>query len=393
MIPLLALSLAVRMVGLPGMPLDGPEAMPIAIRGAAVDSRALLLRMQEPFAENPVRAEWPYEGVYRVRGRIPYGYRVGGTSIVARALLEAPGYATDPERRDAVARALEFVLGAIREPLMSPDPAIYKAGYDVRGWGHCYGLRFLVALERANAIPTDRDTLVREAIRWYVRALESTEIPEVGGWNYARDPGLETPCRSSPFMTASCLFALYEAKAAGYEVSDAVLDRALDLLERARTDSGYVDYATMGPARDRPDQIPGAIGRMVAAESALALAGRSDAKRIAFALDRFLEHWPELEKRRRKTGTHVAPFGVAPYYFFYGFHHALLAVELLPKADRAAYREQLQAILFSIREDDLTWNDRVFPRSANFGTAMTISGLLAPWSERPIGRTGPQPNT
>ena len=26
--------------------------------------------------------EWPYEGVYRERGQIPPGYRVGGTAIV-----------------------------------------------------------------------------------------------------------------------------------------------------------------------------------------------------------------------------------------------------------------------------------------------------------------------
>ena len=59
-------------------------------------------------------------------------------SGVAQSLLESPGYAEDQERKDAVQRACEFVCAAIREPLMSPDPAVYKGGYDVRGWGHCY---------------------------------------------------------------------------------------------------------------------------------------------------------------------------------------------------------------------------------------------------------------
>ncbi len=43
-----------------------------------------LLAMQEGDAKD----QWPYEGVYRVRGQIPIGYRVGGTSIAAMALIK-----------------------------------------------------------------------------------------------------------------------------------------------------------------------------------------------------------------------------------------------------------------------------------------------------------------
>ncbi|MDZ4753601.1 MAG: hypothetical protein SGJ11_03800 [Phycisphaerae bacterium] len=385
--PLIALALAVRLVGLAGAP-----PMPPDIAAAVVDSRAHLLRMQESFANNPSRAEWPYEGVYRVRRQIPYGYRVGGTAIVARTLLEAPGYLTDNERIEAVHRACDFIIDAINEPLMSPDPKLYKGGYDVRGWGHCYGLRFLLALERINAVPAERAAKVELAIRWYLHALQSTEIPQTGGWNYARKPGLEVPCGSSPFMTSPCVMALYEAKSNGHAIDEAVLDRALALLERSRGTSGYVDYSTMERHPDQPEQIPGGIGRMVAAESALFLAGRSDTGRVRTAIEAFLTHWPELEARRRKNGTHEPPYGVAPYYFFYGFHHAALAIELLPDDERGPHRDRLNRILFSVREHDLTWNDRVFPRSANFGTAMTMSGLLMPWGPRPIGREAMEPN-
>jgi hypothetical protein len=117
---------------------------------------------------------------------------------------------------------------------------------------------------------------------------------------------------------------------------------------------------------------------MVAAESALFLAGRSDSERLRNAVDRFLQDWKALEARRRKSGTHVPPYGVAPYYFFYGFRMAALAIELLPEAERASRREALVAILFSVREPDGGWNDRVFPRSAAFGTAMVVESLLQP---------------
>ena len=366
-----------------------PPKMPERIETAVAESRKALLSMQEAFADNPAKSEWPYEGVYRVGGKIPFGYRVGGTSIVAQSLLTAPGYADDQERKDAVKRACEFVCAAMREPLMSPDPSVYKGGYDVRGWGHCYGLRFLVALEREKAIPAGLETQVSDAIAFYLTALQSTEIPQAGGWNYARSPGLETPCRSSPFMTAPAVMTLFETKAAGHAIDEGVLERALKALENCRAESGYVDYASMGPARDQPAQIPGAIGRMCATESALFLAGRSTQDRLRFAVNVFIAHWPELEKRRRKNGTHEPPYAVAPYYFYYGFHHAALAIELLKESERPLYRAKLADLLFSVREEDGTWNDRVFTRSANFGTAMTMSAFLMPWSARPIGLAKP----
>src|SRR5262245_34080902 len=64
-----------------------------------------ILRLQQ----GDEKAEWPYEGVYRVRGNIPDGYRVGGTAICVMALVEAPGYAEDEARKSAVARGVAFI--------------------------------------------------------------------------------------------------------------------------------------------------------------------------------------------------------------------------------------------------------------------------------------------
>ncbi len=48
---------------------------------------ARIVAMQEKGPGADIAAEWPYEGVYRVGGNIPYGYRVGGTLIACVALL------------------------------------------------------------------------------------------------------------------------------------------------------------------------------------------------------------------------------------------------------------------------------------------------------------------
>ena len=86
-----------------------------------------------------------------------------------------------------------------------------------------------------------------------------------------------------------------------------------------------------------------------------------------------------MARETPQGGRHApAAVGIAPYYFFYAHAYAALAIELLPASERAGMRERFLARLFEVREDSGAWNDRVFPRSANFGTAMAMLALLAP---------------
>ncbi len=334
---------------------------------------AQLLALQQKGPGADLAQEWAYEGVYRVGGKIPYGYRVGGTSIVSMALLSAPDFASDPARKDAVSRAIDFVARSMSEPLLSPQ---YDGGYDVRGWAHCYGLRFLVQAKSAGAVSDAQKPAVDAAIAFYLDALVKTEIPQVGGWQYARSAGIETPCATSPFMTAPCLQALLEAKASGLTVSDELIARTVHALELTRGASGFVAYNAQRATRDDAGQIPGAIGRMCAVEVALHAAGKGDEARVRKAVTSFFEFWPELEKRRKKSGTHLAPYGVAPYYFFYAFTYAAAAIETLPPLERDALRAKFRELLFTVRDQDGTWNDRVFAKSAAYGTAMSVLALL-----------------
>jgi len=338
-----------------------------------------LLDMQEGDAN----AEWPYEGVYRVPSPtrkamvIPIGYRVGGTSICAMALTLAPGYEDDARRRDAVERAAGFVVRSVDHPLMSHENIV--GTYDVRGWGYTYGLTFLLHLQRRDLVPdaVSKDQ-IDHAVRFFIKGIEATEIPQSGGWNYARRGGFDQPGPMSPFMTAPTLLALYEAKRQGYDVDAALVERALDALERARLDSGaYVYSGTARRVNDRA-KVPGAIGRMAAAELALRLAGRSSAADLRGAVDAFIVHWEWLDKRRAQHGTHVAPYGIAPYYFYFAHYYAAMAVEALPAQDRDEYRRRVRELIFDVRLEDGTWNDRVFKRSANYGTAMAMMTLRMP---------------
>ncbi len=377
-----ALALVASVVTLTGAfaaivePPTGADDTPAAIaRGVEI-----LLDMQE----GDDRAEWPYEGVYRVRGEngreIPIGYRVGGTGICVAALLDAPGYVDDPDRQAAVARAVEFICVSTDHPLMSERE--YAAGYDVRGWGYCYGGWALLRLRAASAVPDDLADAVDAAIAFYVDAVQKTEIPRAGGWNYARPQGREKPGRSSPFMTGAALQMLFDARAQGESVSDAVIERGLDALERSRTAAGAHVYAGAANERSR-DRVPGAVGRMLIAESTLMLAGRGGPDRVRAALDAFIVHWDWLDQRRAQNGTHIPPYGIAPYYFYFAHYYAAQAIELLPPGERAEYRRRVHELIFRNRLADGGWNDRVFPRSRNYGTAMCMLALAAPEAPAP----------
>ena len=62
--------------------------------------QAVLLResVQDLVKIQEKGGQWPYEGVVKVKGQIPIGYRVGGTAIVATTLLYAA-----PKDKDAQA--------------------------------------------------------------------------------------------------------------------------------------------------------------------------------------------------------------------------------------------------------------------------------------------------
>lgn len=374
---------------------DGPrkpdaEIAPAEIASAIQRGIQILLEKQESLENKDVKGEWPYEGVYRVDGKsgreIPLGYRVGGTAICAQALVEATQNARSAEVDEAVKRALEFVLDAITFPQMK---AGFDGTYDVRGWGHTYALEFLLCLRRNERIPEGHRKAVNAAARALIAALEKTAIEKNGGWNYARGAS-PSDAAASTFMTAPTLQVLFEAKRQSFDVDARVVKGALDTLEAARLPSGAFQYKS-NPEHQTGEgfeDVRGSTGRSPVSEATLYLAGRGSQERVQGALDLFFEHWEWLEKRRRQSGTHAKPYMIAPYYFFYAHRYAAQAIECLPEESRAGYRQKLYRLLWQVREASGGWNDREFPRSENFGTAMTISALCEPTHERPAGWTG-----
>ena len=323
--------------------------------------------------------EWAYEGVYRVNGKIPVGYRVGGAAIGGMAVLRAPAGGNAQRIQQAVSRAAAVVIASIDDPRMSHE---FEATYDVRGWGYTYGLSFLLSLRASGRMPDDLAAGGDAAIRFFIDGIEATAIPDSGGWNYARPGGFAAAGKSSSFMTAPTLQALFEASGQGFAVDRDVVRLAIDALEASRSVTGAIAYKGSATGQERV-AVPGAVGRMPAAEVTLYLAGRGQVSRVRGAIDAFLVHWQWLERRRAKPGTHAGRYNIAPYYFYFAHYYAAQAVELLPDRDRAEYRRRVSDLLLATRSEDGTWNDRVFRQSAAYGTSVAVLSMMMPEAQPP----------
>ncbi len=334
---------------------ENPALKPEALLHTGVGE---LVKMQEE------DGAWPYEGVYRVGGEIPIGYRVAGTALVIEALLHAAP-AGDESVSHAIDRGLEFIFSRLDDPLMKPSTA---DTYDVRVWGHCFALECFLHLRTAKRAGKFADR-IREWIPRLVEALLTEEL-KGGGWNYAnhRQP--------ASFVTAPITQTLLQARAAGESVPDEVFERCRKVLRGGRQETGAFLYSGLTARGPGGAELPGSVARSAICESTLLLLRDGSVEAVEKALDGFHKHWDELEKRRKKTGTHMPPYGIAPYYFYYGHRYAAQAIELLPEAQRPQQRQRLLETILRTRDDDGTWNDRVFPRSRNYGTAMIVMALL-----------------
>ncbi len=171
---------------------------------------------------------WPYEGVYRVRGKIPVGYRIGGTAICCEALL----YATDNDNAKATAAiesGIKLILRELENPLMEASTA---NRYDVRVWGHVYALDLFCRLKTSGRF----ENLEGEFDPWIpklTKMLLSEEL-DSGGWNYASRNS------HAGFVTASALQALLWARQLGQDVPTEVLQRTSDALVSQSQFSGGV---------------------------------------------------------------------------------------------------------------------------------------------------------
>ncbi len=254
------------------------------------------------------------------------------TALCALALRERGEPATV---KDALVRA---------EKYMKDESKIASEDSDEIAWAYAYRLLYFAR---------SGDKAVMATL---VRKLGVLQRP-TGTWFHEYD---------NPFVTATVLHALDEAKKAGAEVPEAMVRKGAAALQSTRDRKGVFSYDFPG----RGGAVQGGAGRMPLLEFALHLSGLSTKEALAASLETSFKHHPLLE-RVRKYDDHADVHRNGGFFFWYDQHGRALAAKAAG-LDAALARQR--EIVLSIAEIDGCWVDS-HELGRPYGTAMALLTL------------------
>ncbi|HVR86389.1 MAG TPA: hypothetical protein VMU54_18855 [Planctomycetota bacterium] len=264
-------------------------------------------------------------------GSLPNVY-MADTALAALA-LRAWG---DPEQiKAAITRA---------EAYMKDESHIAGDDNQEITWAHAYRLLYF-------AKTGDKPMMAR-----LIRKLADLQKPS-GIWQHEYD---------NPFVTATILHALEEARGAGVEVPAAVTKRATAALKGTRDARGVFSYEYPG----RGDQPEGGAGRMPYLEYALSISGQSKREALLASLDLSFKHHALLE-RIRKYDDHADAFHNGGFFFWYDQYGRAVAAKSANATDWLAKQRE---IVLEIPEIDGCWVDS-HELGRVYGTAMALLTL------------------
>jgi hypothetical protein len=251
------------------------------------------------------------------------------TALAALALREWKG----PEA--AIARA---------EAWLKDDTKLAVADHDEIAWAQIYRLAYFTRVR-------DVETSARIA-RKLLELQKAT-----GTWYHEYD---------NPFVTASALLALEEARAAGVDIPAAPLKRGLAALKSTRGRGGAFAYNFPG----RGGSAEQGSGRIPICELALLRGGESTADALSAALELSFKHQGLLE-RIRKYDDHADAWQNGGFFYWYGQHGRALAAKAAGSKDALAKQKE---IVLATQEFDGCWVDS-HELGRVYGTSMALLTL------------------
>ena len=251
------------------------------------------------------------------------------TALATLALREWDG----PER--AIGRA---------EAYMKDESKIAADDSDEIAWAHAYRLHYFT---RTGDLAT--------AGKIAKKLLDLQRV--TGTWYHEYD---------NPFVTATALHALYEAKAKGVDIPDAALRKGVAALGTTRDKRGMFAYGFPG----RGGSLEQGSGRIPICELALYMGGASSKEGLGTSLDLSLQHQPLLE-RIRKYDDHADAWRNGGFFYWYGQYGRALAAKAAGSAEALAAQRE---IVRSTQEIDGCWVDS-HELGRVYGTAMALLTL------------------
>jgi hypothetical protein len=355
-------------------------AMRLRTRDAALAgidrSLDLLVRSQNPDGSwGSTSCESQFETVFAVETH--YAWSVAAHGLATMALLQGK---ETPERRACLDKAARWLVNCrmtMRGSNWDNDAV----------WGWLYGTVATTTLALDPRFQTDAwkgpvAARGREFAGWLAKNQEPT-----GGFGYYDDPPYtRRPKWGTSFSTGAVVPALGLATQLGWLPDNDTRDRAAEFVRRCRLPNGAYSYdLTPVPRIDGGEHIndvKGSLGRIQVCNWALRRAGDPSITddRIRTGLQQFFEHHKFLAVARMRPVPHEAYYYNAGYFYFFGHYYAALAIELLPPAEREAFREPLrEKVLQTQRADgsycDFLGSSYMVIASTGFATLALQAGL------------------
>ena len=348
----------------PGVQLPGAAAEDARARiDAAIDKGvSFLVKSQQPDGSwGTGRVTRGFEVYSSVPGSHD-AYRVGTTALCVMALKEAG-------ETEAHQRGLEYLIEH-GEARRDQKDMFYNT------WAHIYALQAL-AIEMHD----NKDPRLKKAAEWQLDRLAKYETL-MGGWNYYDfGVGTQTPSEGpTSFSAAAGLVALWEARQAGLDVPQKMIDRALRCVAAMRLPTGsylYGDYMKYRPTHPA-NRTRGSIGRNQACNYALWLWGNAKVgeKESREGLEEFGKEHIFIDMGRQRQFRHESWYATAPYYYYFGHYYAARILEKLPEKDRAELAKiVLDGILPNQDPDGSWWDFAMWDYHKPYGTAYAVMTL------------------
>lgn len=296
-------------------------------------------------------------------------FRVGTTALAVMALREAGA-------REAHDKGLKYLVEH-GEARRDDGMLLYNI------WAHLYALQALsLELQRKPAelaIPAEK---IKAAALWHLDRMQKYEV-FLGGWNYydfnaqTERPSME----ATSFGTAAGLVALWEARRAGLDVPQKMVDRAVRRLEEMRLPNGAYLYS--GEHRYAPmhraNYVRGSVGRTQACNYALWIWGSKKVgeKEVREGLEMFFREHIFIEMGRKRQYPHEAWYATAPYYYYFGHYYAGRLLERLGEGAKKEFGTKLAEQIAPKQDPDGSWWDfAMWDYHKPYGTAFSVMTLL-----------------
>jgi hypothetical protein len=327
---------------------------------------------------------------YNIWCDVPGGheaFRIATTGLATMALRGLAPERRTEETEKAAARGLACLIAT--GPVKRSQPAQL---YNV--WANPYALR---ALAESILDPREGEdpAPARRAAKEILAEIGATQFLS-GGWGYfdffahtARPSG-----DAMSFTTATTLIALHRSREAGIDVPEGMIRKAISCLRRCRNPDGSWIYSTGHTdwRRGLINRPKGSLSRTPACAAALRMfTGEPDLDEIRTGLRRLVRHHRFAVAAVRRPIPHESWYSNSGYFYLYGYAYAVLALEMLPEKERAAFREPLARAVMDVREPDgCFWDYPLYDYHRAYGTAYALLALerLARIPAEPPGEGG-----